>query len=63
MNLALPVIATLFGAAAANNPPTIRIAYFVPIDRQPIDGYVELLHRIAARVLRAKTASSAFLGV
>jgi hypothetical protein len=50
MSLALLVIATLFGAASANDPPPIRIAYFVPSDRQPIDGYVERLDRVMTEV-------------
>ena len=50
MNLALLAIATLFGAASANDPPPIRIAYFVPSDRQPIDGYVERLDRVMTEV-------------
>ena len=50
MNLALLAIATLFGAASTNDPPPIRIAYFVPSDRQPIDGYVERLDRVMTEV-------------
>ena len=52
MNPAMLAIALLFGAAAANEPPPIRIAYFVPSDRQPIDGYVERLDRVMTEVQR-----------
>ena len=52
MNPTLLAIAILFGAAAANEPPPIRIAYFVPSDRQPIEGYVERLDRVMTEVQR-----------
>jgi hypothetical protein len=52
MSAALLAVTMLFGAAIAKEPPPIRIAYFVPSDRQPIDGYVERLDRVMTEVQR-----------
>lgn len=52
MNPAMLAIVLLFGAAAADGPPPIRIVCFVPDDRQPIDGYVERLDRVMTEVQR-----------
>ena len=50
MSAALLAITMLFGVAVAKEPPPIRIAYFVPSDRQPIDGYVKRLDRVMTEV-------------
>ncbi len=52
MSTLLLAITMLFGVAAASEPPPIRIAYFVPSDRQPIDGYLERLDRVMTEVQR-----------
>lgn len=40
------------GGAAAAEPPPVRIAYFVPADREIIPGYVERLERCMVEVRR-----------
>jgi hypothetical protein len=52
MSLALLAITMLFGEPAASEPPPVRIACFVPSDRQPIDGYLERLDRVMSEVQR-----------
>ena len=52
MNPVILATAIFFGADAAAEPPPVRIAYFVPSDRQPIDGYVERLDRVMTEVQR-----------
>jgi hypothetical protein len=52
MNTTLLLIAGLLAADAGNQPPPLRIAYFVPADRQPIEGYVERLDRVMTEVQR-----------
>lgn len=52
MSFAMLATAMLLGVIVANEPPPIRIAYFVPSDRQPIEGYVERLDRTMTEVQR-----------
>ena len=52
MNGAILAMVMLLNATAANEPPPICIAYFVPSDRQPCDGYVERLDRVMSEVQR-----------
>jgi hypothetical protein len=52
MTSALLVGTLLLAASSVGEPPPVRIAYFVPNDRQPIDGHVERIDRVMTEVQR-----------